>query len=460
MSESHNNFITYAAIGLMGLFVLGGRVPTKIADAQGVTTNSAAPNPVTPTPTPTPSPSGQQKRNLQVTLTVSDLKEIKVKEGDAVTKGQILSDRTSDREPLEARAKQLDIAIKQMSLPDPGVANLPTSNYATQEVAIAKAKLNLKLLEQTPVPEFRFKVDELNQIHDKKVIEKKAQIQEEKTRAAMELNGAIASLEKARTEYQQQQYQHSLAALQHQTSQKRQQYEVASLLAQQQEVETKLKEVASVRAPYAGTIRRIKVLGQKDRDIQVEIFLVTDDARANVQPGGTTGSGGETQSREKILGEKAIAPQQPTTTPTEEWNVIDVHDGDTIRVRRGAEIKKIRFACIDAPELAQPGGIRSRDNLRSLINKAGKQVRLNIITTDRYGRSVAEVWAGDELAQSVQVGTGNAYTYKQYSKDCPSWNVVTAAEQQAIANRLGVWGNPNSVRPWDWRRRERQQNSR
>lgn len=78
--------------------------------------------------------------------------------------------------------------------------------------------------------------------------------------------------------------------------------------------------------------------------------------------------------------------------PAEKWQVLSVHDGDTMKVSRGGTQLRIRFACIDAPELSQPGGIESRDNLRQLIAKANNQAQLMILDNDHYGRKVAEAF--------------------------------------------------------------------
>jgi len=160
-------------------------------------------------------------------------------------------------------------------------------------------------------------------------------------------------------------------------------------------------------------------------------------------------------------------PQKITATPPLEpdldqspWQVISVHDGDTIKVRRGVkgsrgvEEKKIRFACIDAPELAQPLGKESRDYLRSLLAREGNQVKLNIITTDRYGRAIAEVWSGAELVQSLMASKGMAYPYEQYKRDCPSWSAVQSTASQALAESAGVWGGEYE-KPWEYRKRSR-----
>lgn len=135
-----------------------------------------------------------------------------------------------------------------------------------------------------------------------------------------------------------------------------------------------------------------------------------------------------------------------------QWRVVSIHDGDTIRVRRGNQVERIRFACIDAPELSQPLGIASRDHLRQLIKASDNRVSLKISGRDRYDRKVAEVFAKGKLLQTEQVRTGLAYVYRRYLKDCPDAPKVEKAEAIAQRRRLGVWKNPGAVKPWDYRR--------
>jgi micrococcal nuclease len=47
--------------------------------------------------------------------------------------------------------------------------------------------------------------------------------------------------------------------------------------------------------------------------------------------------------------------------------VISVHDGDTIRVLYHDGELKVRLDCIDAPELRQPYGQRSKRTLSNLV---------------------------------------------------------------------------------------------
>jgi len=136
-----------------------------------------------------------------------------------------------------------------------------------------------------------------------------------------------------------------------------------------------------------------------------------------------------------------------------------VHDGDTIRVDCGQGQIKLRFACIDAPELKQPFGEASRDYLRSLLNESQGKVRVVAEDIDRYGRTVAALeYVSKGKWQSVQVAqarAGTVWGYEKFKQNCPVWNAVEAGQSQAQAQRLGLWASGRAIAPWDWRRMNR-----
>jgi endonuclease YncB( thermonuclease family) len=150
-------------------------------------------------------------------------------------------------------------------------------------------------------------------------------------------------------------------------------------------------------------------------------------------------------------------PDEAANLP--EYEVIpgSIHDGDTLRVRSSTgEILKVRFACVDAPELKQPLGEESRNHLRSIIKKGNNKVKLQPITTDRYGRTVAQLWNGNGLIQSQMAIAGMAYGYDQYKKDCPNWSAIESTQAQAQEAKLGVWKlQGGGQRPWDYRQLNR-----
>jgi endonuclease YncB( thermonuclease family) len=151
-------------------------------------------------------------------------------------------------------------------------------------------------------------------------------------------------------------------------------------------------------------------------------------------------------------------PDPDAAASLAEYEVIpgSIHDGDTLRVRSGTgEILKIRFACVDAPELKQPLGQESRNYLRSMINEAGGKVKIQIVDVDRYGRSVSELWTKSGLLQSRMTAAGMAFAYDQYSKNCPNWDAVKSSEKAASELKVGVWRSPNFERPWDYRKSNR-----
>ncbi|MEM6398787.1 MAG: thermonuclease family protein [Cyanobacteria bacterium P01_D01_bin.116] len=168
----------------------------------------------------------------------------------------------------------------------------------------------------------------------------------------------------------------------------------------------------------------------------------------------------------RVLGDKQVfqtidvVQESGSEAPPIDWEIVKpVYDGDTITVKRNGEKLKVRFACIDSPELKQPMGKKSRDYLRGLISRSQGRVGLNIIKSDRYGRSVAEVWintpeAGIELVQSLMLVTGNAYLYERYKNDCPSWKPMRFSQEYAKSNKIGVWGGEYE-KPWEYRRRRK-----
>ncbi|MGL6134954.1 MAG: thermonuclease family protein [Prochlorococcaceae cyanobacterium] len=131
--------------------------------------------------------------------------------------------------------------------------------------------------------------------------------------------------------------------------------------------------------------------------------------------------------------------------------VVSIGDGDTLRVRRSGELITVRLACIDAPEMTQqPHGQRARDYLQLRV-PIGSQVRLDVKTNDRYGRTVAEVFSGSNIGLAM-VEDGQAFAYRRYLDQCDTREYLEA-EERASRRRVGVWQVAGGItRPWDFRR--------
>ena len=131
--------------------------------------------------------------------------------------------------------------------------------------------------------------------------------------------------------------------------------------------------------------------------------------------------------------------------------VVSIQDGDTLTVVIDRRQVKVRLTDIDAPELRQPFGTRSRQSLSEMC--FGKLASLDVRGQDRYQRSLAQVTCDGKDANAEQVRRGYAWTYVRYARQ---GSPLYSLEQEAKTARRGLWADPSPVAPWDWRRNGRE----
>ena len=144
------------------------------------------------------------------------------------------------------------------------------------------------------------------------------------------------------------------------------------------------------------------------------------------------------------------------TTSANAATVVSVGDGDTVRVSEGSKRITVRLACIDAPETSQrPWGARSMALLKRLT-PVGSEVTLRVKTTDRYGRTVAELLNRRGNVNQLMVRAGQAFAYRRYLRQCDAQKYLEI-ENEAKRLSLGVWslGPSGITRPWDYRQGRR-----
>lgn len=143
--------------------------------------------------------------------------------------------------------------------------------------------------------------------------------------------------------------------------------------------------------------------------------------------------------------------------------VVGVSDGDTVNVltdiscnagkscKSGKVQYRVRLAEIDTPEKKQPYGNRSKQFLSDLV--FGRQVKVDTVDTDRYGRLVANLYVDEMWVNAELVKSGSAWVYRQYAKS----PLLFALEKDARSNKRGLWGLPEADRipPWEWRRNKK-----
>lgn len=145
-------------------------------------------------------------------------------------------------------------------------------------------------------------------------------------------------------------------------------------------------------------------------------------------------------------------PTRPKGAVSQGWVVVDVVDGDTIKVVKRGRSETIRLIGIDTPETVAPGepvecfGPQASAAMTSLV--LGKRVSLEDDQSqdviDRYGRRLAFIWTEDQRGrpaklvqwQMVNRGLASEYTYE----DPHAWvDELQAAQAKAQRNDVGLW---------------------
>ncbi len=134
-----------------------------------------------------------------------------------------------------------------------------------------------------------------------------------------------------------------------------------------------------------------------------------------------------------------------TDLPT--GRVIGVKDGDTVVLLINKREVTVRLQGVDCPEKRQAFGERAKQFTSDFC--FGKTISLDSTGVDRYGRVLGAIILEDGRNLNVElVRAGMAWWYKRYSKD----ETLERLENEARAQRIGLWSDPNPIAPWDFRR--------
>lgn len=132
-----------------------------------------------------------------------------------------------------------------------------------------------------------------------------------------------------------------------------------------------------------------------------------------------------------------------------EGKVVRVLDGDTIEVLQEKRTVRVRLNGIDCPEKTQAFGTKAKEYTSELC--FGKNVSVDELGQDRYGRMIGEVKLADgkDLNQEL-VRAGLAWWFRKYAgKD----KVLQELEEVARKEKRGLWSQDDAIAPWDFRHR-------
>jgi micrococcal nuclease len=129
--------------------------------------------------------------------------------------------------------------------------------------------------------------------------------------------------------------------------------------------------------------------------------------------------------------------------------VTHVTDGDTLWVRpaAGGAPVEIRLLDLDAPEGCQRFGAQSKQALAGRV--LNETVRVRTRGTDDYDRALARVELRQQDVGGWMVRHGYAWSVSFRGKPGP----YAKQEQQARAQRAGLWATPGALEPRSFRQR-------
>ena len=124
---------------------------------------------------------------------------------------------------------------------------------------------------------------------------------------------------------------------------------------------------------------------------------------------------------------------------TLEGKVIKISDGDTITVLTDKrEQVKVRLYGVDCPESRQAFGTRARQYTSGHV--FGKRVRVEIMDTDHYGRTVGIVSTRDgKVLNRELLASGMAWLYTAYCKApfCREWKKAENTAKTVTVRTVG-----------------------
>jgi len=140
-----------------------------------------------------------------------------------------------------------------------------------------------------------------------------------------------------------------------------------------------------------------------------------------------------------------VSATATTTLAGESGVVTAVIDGDTIDVRLGGAVKRVRYIGMNTPESNQPCYREATNANATLVS--GKTVRLvkDVSETDRFGRLLRYVYVGEVFVNAALVEQGYAEAV-EYPPDTTQAVYLESLETKARAANLncyatGVFGN-------------------
>jgi micrococcal nuclease len=126
------------------------------------------------------------------------------------------------------------------------------------------------------------------------------------------------------------------------------------------------------------------------------------------------------------------------TNPREIATVVDVVDGDTIKVDLDGETYKVRYIGMDTPERDRPFYEEATAKNAGLVDGQTVLLVKDVSETDKYDRLLRYVFVGDTFVNFELVNQGYAEA-ATFPPDISCEGMFRAAEADARSHERGLW---------------------
>jgi endonuclease YncB( thermonuclease family) len=126
------------------------------------------------------------------------------------------------------------------------------------------------------------------------------------------------------------------------------------------------------------------------------------------------------------------------TNPREIATLVDVVDGDTIKVDLDGETYKVRYIGMDTPERGRPFYEEATAKNAELLDGQTVLLVKDVSETDKYDRLLRYVFVGDTFVNFELVNQGYAEA-ATFPPDVSCDSVFRAAETDARSHERGLW---------------------
>jgi micrococcal nuclease len=155
-----------------------------------------------------------------------------------------------------------------------------------------------------------------------------------------------------------------------------------------------------------------------------------------------------------------IAPLFSVFLTESSVRVFRVLDGDTVEVRRGGSLWRVRLAGIDAPEKGQRTRLGSRDAgllAKFCLEKLLRDRDWILIWQGRdfYGRVLGELRSNDDLITELFLEAGCGIVYQRARASRAQKGRWARAQDRAQRARRGLWSFGGFESPYRWRKNQK-----